>query len=71
MAKSKPRDKSIKIIINNKMRCFDDFGICSYDDESMRENFKKAIEERPTVDPQIALDSYCRPFIEKAIFSWK
>lgn len=71
MAKTKSREKSIKFAINNKMRCFDDFNICKYDDEEMREKFKKAIEARPTVDPQIVLDSYCRPIIEKTIFSWK
>lgn len=74
MAKRKSRatsrDATIKMIINNKMRCFDDFGICSYDDKEMREKFREAIDARPTVDPQIALDSYCKPFIEKTIFGW-
>ena len=34
---------SIKTIINEKMQCLDDFGVCSYNDTEMRDRLKKAI----------------------------
>lgn len=70
-SRAKSKDALIKSIINDKMRCFDDFGICSYGDTEMREKFMEAIDARPTVDPRIALDSYCKPIIEKTIFGWQ
>ncbi len=41
-------NKSIKTIINEKMRCLDDFGICSYNDKEMRDKLKKKCEENGT-----------------------
>ena len=62
-------NKSIKTIINEKMRCLDDFGICSYKDTEMREKLKKAIAKYPNKTPQEAIDYYCRPLIYNKVWS--
>ena len=62
-------NKSIKTIINEKMRCLDDFGICSYNDTEMREKLKKAIAKYPNKTPQEAIDYYCRPLIYNKVWS--
>lgn len=70
MAKARKSDKSIKALIDYKMRLLYDFGVCGRYDEEMREKLMKAIEARPTVDPQVVLDSYCRPIISNVMNSW-
>ena len=62
-------NKSIKTIINEKMRCLDDFGICSYNDTEMREKLKNAIAKYPNKAPQEAIDYYCRPLIYNKVWS--
>ena len=52
---------SIKTIINEKMRCLDDFGVCSYNDKEMRDRLKKAIAKYPDKTPQEEIDYYCIP----------
>ena len=42
---------SIKTIINEKMRCLDDFGVCSYNYKEMRDRLKKAIAKYPDKTP--------------------
>ena len=61
---------SIKTIINEKMRCLDDFGICSYNDTEMRDRLKKAIVKYPDKTPQEAIDYYCRPLIYNKVWSY-
>ena len=63
-------NKSIKTIINEKMRCLDDFGICSYNDKEMRDQLKKAIAKYPDKTPQEAVDYYCRPIIYNKVWSY-
>ena len=61
---------SIKTIINEKMHCLDDFGVCSYNDKEMRDRLKKAIEKYPDKTPQEAIDYYCRPLIYNKVWSY-
>ena len=61
---------SIRKIINEKMRCLDDFGICSYNDTEMREKLKKVIAKYPNNTPQEAIDYYCRPLIYNKVWSY-
>ena len=63
-------NSSIKTIINEKMRCLDDFGVCSYNDKEMRDRLKKAIEKYPDKTPQQAIDYYCRPLIYNKVWSF-
>ena len=63
-------NKSIKTIINEKMRCLDDFGVCSYNDKEMRDRLKKAIAKYPDKTPQEAVDYYCRPLIYNKVWSY-
>ena len=63
-------NKSIKTIINEKMRCLDDFGVCSYNDKEMRDRLKKAIAKYPDKTPQEAIDYYCRPLIYNKVWSF-
>lgn len=63
-------NKSIKTIINEKMRCLDDFGVCSYNDKEMRDRLKKAIVDYPDKTPQEAIDYYCRPLIYNKVWSF-
>ena len=63
-------NKSIKTIINEKMRCLDDFGVCSYNDKEMRDRLKKAIAKYPDKTPQEAIDYYCRPLIYNKVWSY-
>ena len=63
-------NKSIKTIINEKMRCLDDFGICSYKDTEMREKLVEAITKNPDKTPQEAIDCYCRPLIYNKAWSY-
>lgn len=63
-------NESIKTIINEKMRCLDDFGICSYNDTEMRDRLKKAIAKYPNKTPQEAIDYYCRPLIYNKVWSY-
>ena len=61
---------SIKTIINEKMRCLDDFGICSYSDKEMRNRLKQAIAKYTDKTPQEAIDYYCRPLIYNKVWSY-
>lgn len=70
MAKARKSDKSIKALIDYKMRLLYDFGVCERYDTEMKANLMAAIEARPDVDPQVVLDSYCRPIISKVMNSW-
>lgn len=63
-------NKSIKTIINEKMRCLDDFGVCSYSDKEMRDRLKQAIAKYPDKTPQEAIDYYCRPLIYNKVWSY-
>lgn len=63
-------NKSIKNIINDKMRCLDDFGICGKDDKAMREKLNQVIIDNPDKDPRCVLDYYCRPMIQAKVNSW-
>ena len=63
-------NSSIKTIINEKMRCLDDFGVCSYNDKEMRDRLKKAIAKYPDKTPQQAIDYYCRPLIYNKVWSF-
>lgn len=62
--------KGINKLVNEKMRCLDDFGICSKSDNSMKNKLLRAINENPDKDPQRVLDYYCRPLIQKKVNSW-
>lgn len=59
-----------KSIIKNKMRCLNDFGICSQNDAEMIAKLEKAIADSPDKDPRIVLDIYCRPMIQAKVNSW-
>lgn len=61
---------SINVMINEKMHCLDDFGICSYDDADMRKKLRDVIKENPGKDPQQVIDYYCRPLIYNKVWSW-
>ena len=63
-------NRSIKTIINEKMRCLDDFGVCSYNVKEMRDRLKKAIAKYPDKTPQQAIDYYCRPLIYNKVWSF-
>ena len=63
-------NSSIKTIINEKMRCLDDFGVCSYNDKEMRDRLRKAIAKYPDKTPQQAIDYYCRPLIYNKVWSF-
>lgn len=62
--------ESIKLMINEKMRCLENFGICFYDDSKMRKKLKEVIAENPDKSPQQAIDYYCRPLIYNKVWSW-
>lgn len=62
--------RTIKKMINEKMRLLDDFRVCEYSDDAMRKRLEEAIKERPNVDPQIVLDSYCKPLVQEVMNSW-
>ena len=64
-------NSSVKTLINEKMRCLDDFGICEYDDRSMRHTLKKLISDNPDKDPQELIDYYCRPMIYNKVWSYE
>ena len=63
-------NRSIKTIINEKMRCLDDFGVCSSNDKDTRDRLKKAIAKYPDKTPQEAIDYYCRPLIYNKVWSY-
>lgn len=62
--------KSIKAMINEKMKVLDDFGICDRHDKEMREKLRKAVENKPDKDPRETLDYVCRPLIQAKVNSW-
>ena len=62
--------ESIRIIINEKMRCLADFCVCSYNDANMRNKLKEIIKDNPDKDPREAIDYYCRPLIYNKVWSW-
>lgn len=70
MAKTRESNKSIKALIEYKMRLLYDFGVCERHDTKMKDNLVAAIKARPDVDPQVVLDSYCRTIISKVMNSW-
>lgn len=61
---------SIKRMINEKMRLLSDFRVCEYNDDEMRKKLLEEVERRSDVNPQIALDSYCKPLVKEAMNSW-
>ena len=63
--------QSVKSIIKDKMRCLEDFDICSRDDEKMIADLEKAIVSNPEKDPQIVVDMYCRGMIQEKVMSWQ
>ena len=63
-------NQSVKSIIKEKMRCLEDFDICSRDDEKMIANLEKAIKNSPSKDPQVVVDMYCRGMIQEKVMSW-
>lgn len=62
--------KSIKAMIDEKMKVLDDFGICDRHDKEMREKLRKAVENKPDKDPRETLDYACRPLIHAKVNSW-
>ena len=62
--------KSIKAMINEKMKVLDDFGICDRHDKEMRKKLRKAVENKPDKDPRETLDYVCRPLIQAKVNSW-
>lgn len=70
MSHTNKYDASIRKIMNEKMRCLDDFGICSYKDTEMREKLMEAITKNPDKTPQEAIDYYCRPLIYNKVWSY-
>lgn len=63
-------EKEYKQMINDKMRCLDDFGICDRRDKEMRKKLEQAIADKPNKDPREVLDYFCRPMIHAKINSW-
>ena len=63
--------QSINSIIKDKMRCLEDFDICSRDDEKMIADLEKAIKDAPNKDPQVVVDMYCRGMIQEKVMSWQ
>lgn len=57
-------------IINEKMRCLSDFGICDIHDKEMKKRLKEAIAKKPDKDPREVLDYFCRPMIHEVLNSW-
>lgn len=70
MRTGRKNGNSIKTMINEKMQLLSDFNICRKDDTQMRRNLENAVRDNPDRDPQVVLDSYCRPLIHKMIDSW-
>lgn len=62
--------KSIKAMINEKMKVLDDFGICDRHDKEMHEKLRKAVENKPDKDPRETLDYVCRPLIQAKVNGW-
>lgn len=60
-----------RTIIRDKMKCLDDFGICTRNDKVMIAKLEKVINENPDKDPQIVVDIFCRPMIQAKANSWK
>lgn len=61
---------SLTKLINQKMQCLDDFGICSKHDKNMKSKLLQAVADNPDKDPRQVLDYYCRPLIQAKVFSW-
>lgn len=59
-----------KQLINDKMRCLEDFDICDRFDKEMRKKLEQAIADKPDKDPLEVLDYFCRPMIHAKINSW-
>lgn len=70
MRVAKKTGSSIKSMVSEKMQLLDDFGICKKDDPQMKKNLENAIRDNPDRDPQVVLDSYCRPLVHKMMDSW-
>lgn len=64
------RGKTIKTLIKDKMQVLDDFGICDKNDEAMKTELARQIEEHPDRDPRAVLDYYCRPMIQMTANRW-
>lgn len=62
--------RTVNAIIKEKMKVLEDFGICVRYDQAVREQLKKAIEDRPDKDPREVIDYVCRPWIHAKINSW-
>lgn len=57
-------------VIRDKMRCLDDFGICSKSDKGMIAKLNDVLDKNPGKDPEVVLDIYCRSMIQAKINSW-
>lgn len=62
--------KKIAVIVNEKMRCLNDFEICDIYDRNMKSKLKSVIAENPDKDPREVLDYFCRPMIQAKLNSW-
>ena len=63
--------RSVNSVIKDKMRCLEDFDICSRDDKEMIESLEKAVAANPEKDPQLVVDMYCRGIIQEKVMSWQ
>lgn len=63
-------NQDYKQLINDKMRCLEDFDICDRFNKEMRKKLEQAIADKPDKDPREVLDYFCRPMIHAKINSW-
>lgn len=63
-------NQDYKQLINDKMRCLEDFDICDRLNKEMRKKLEQAIADKPDKDPREVLDYFCRPMIHAKINSW-
>lgn len=67
---NKKNSDGVAKMINEKMRCLDDFGICDKHDDAMKSKLYRVISDNPNKDPQQVIDYYCRPLIQAKVNSW-
>lgn len=63
-------NQDYKQLINDKMRCLEDFDICDRFNKEMRKKLEQAIADKPDKNPREVLDYFCRPMIHAKINSW-
>lgn len=63
--------KTIRRLIDDRMRILDDFNICDKNDINMKQKLENAIYEKPDKDPEEVLEFFCRPMIQQKINSWR